>query len=161
MSSQTPMQKGIGFITQATEADRAKEYDRAFELYQSGIQWLLHAMKCAYEVDARRTYFTNYSMHADDRNESSRRAIGQRVQGYMSRAEELKKVLSGAASPAAAPYPLCRIAVQSLQTTPVVRLNLRVVCSQRVVLQRQARGVMGTRGTLKRRNSRGHCRVRI
>lgn len=42
------MQKAIDLVTKATEEDRNKNYEEALKLYESGIEYFLHALKCEY-----------------------------------------------------------------------------------------------------------------
>lgn len=39
-------QKAIDLVTKATEEDRNKNYEEALKLYESGIEYFLHALKC-------------------------------------------------------------------------------------------------------------------
>lgn len=39
-------QKAIDLVTKATEEDRSKNYEEALKLYESGIEYFLHALKC-------------------------------------------------------------------------------------------------------------------
>lgn len=40
------LQKGIDLVTKATEEDRSKNYAEALRLYQHGVEYFLHSMKC-------------------------------------------------------------------------------------------------------------------
>lgn len=40
------LQKAIDLVTKATEEDKAKNYEEAFRLYQHGVEYFLHAIKC-------------------------------------------------------------------------------------------------------------------
>lgn len=42
-------QKAIDLVTKATEEDRNKNYDEALKLYESGIEYFLHALKCEFK----------------------------------------------------------------------------------------------------------------
>jgi hypothetical protein len=39
-------QKAIDLVTKATEADQAKNYEEALRLYEHGVEYFLHAIKC-------------------------------------------------------------------------------------------------------------------
>jgi len=39
-------QKAIDIVTKATEEDSAKNYEEALRLYQHGVEYFLHAIKC-------------------------------------------------------------------------------------------------------------------
>ena len=41
-----PVQKAIDLVTRATEEDKNKNYDEALRLYQHGVEYFLHAIKC-------------------------------------------------------------------------------------------------------------------
>jgi len=45
-------------VTKATEEDSAKNYEEALRLYQHGVEYFLHAIKCAY---ANLLYKTSYT----------------------------------------------------------------------------------------------------
>ena len=66
--------KAIEIVQKATEADREKNYEEAFRLYQSSLQYFVTALK--YE-----------------KNEKTKEAVGAKVNEYMTRAEQLKKFL--------------------------------------------------------------------
>lgn len=40
------LQKAIDLVTKATEEDKAKNYEEALRLYQHGVEYFLHAIKC-------------------------------------------------------------------------------------------------------------------
>lgn len=40
------IQKGIELITKATEEDKKKNYEEALRLYEHGVDYFLHALKC-------------------------------------------------------------------------------------------------------------------
>jgi len=42
------MQKAIEIVTKATEEDKAKNYEEALKLYEHGVEYFLHAIKCTY-----------------------------------------------------------------------------------------------------------------
>lgn len=46
MASGTTLQKAIDLVTKATEEDKNKNYEEALRLYEHGVQYFLHAMKC-------------------------------------------------------------------------------------------------------------------
>ena len=39
-------QKAIDLVTKATEEDRNKNYEEALRLYEHGVEYFLHAIKC-------------------------------------------------------------------------------------------------------------------
>lgn len=42
------LQKAIDIVTKATEEDKNKNYEEALKLYEHGVEYFLHAMKCKY-----------------------------------------------------------------------------------------------------------------
>lgn len=46
MASGTTLQKAIELVTKATEEDRNKNYEEALRLYEHGVEYFLHAIKC-------------------------------------------------------------------------------------------------------------------
>jgi len=57
-------QKAIDIVTKATEEDSAKNYEEALRLYQHGVEYFLHAIKCEYWiVDIRISLFGLHQMH--------------------------------------------------------------------------------------------------
>lgn len=46
MATGTTLQKAIELVTKATEEDRNKNYEEALRLYEHGVEYFLHAIKC-------------------------------------------------------------------------------------------------------------------
>lgn len=46
MAAGTTLQKAIDLVTKATEEDRNKNYEEALRLYEHGVEYFLHAIKC-------------------------------------------------------------------------------------------------------------------
>lgn len=46
MSSTSTLQKAIDLVTKATEEDKNKNYAEALRLYEHGVEYFLHAIKC-------------------------------------------------------------------------------------------------------------------
>ena len=67
--------KAIDILTQAAEADKNGDYQKAVRLYESGIECFLHAVK--------------YEVHGEKAKAHIRGKIGE----YLERAEKLKKSL--------------------------------------------------------------------
>ena len=42
------LQKAIDLVTKATEEDKNKNYAEALRLYEHGVEYFLHAIKCKY-----------------------------------------------------------------------------------------------------------------
>lgn len=71
MTEHNMMAKGTHLLKRATKLDAERKYADALQLYTHGIEHLMLALK--YET-----------------NESTRKIIGARLNGYMGRAELLK-----------------------------------------------------------------------
>ena len=41
-------QKAISLVTKATEEDKAGNYEEALRLYEHGVEYFLHCIKCEY-----------------------------------------------------------------------------------------------------------------
>lgn len=48
MSNQSTLQKAIDLVTKATEEDKNKNYGEALRLYEHGVEYFLHAIKCKF-----------------------------------------------------------------------------------------------------------------
>lgn len=48
MAAGSTLQKAIDIVTKATEEDRNKNYEEALRLYEHGVEYFLHAIKCKY-----------------------------------------------------------------------------------------------------------------
>lgn len=48
MAAGSTLQKAIDIVTKATEEDRNKNYEEALRLYEHGVEYFLHAIKCGY-----------------------------------------------------------------------------------------------------------------
>lgn len=46
MSSGPTLTKAIELVTRATEEDRKKNFEEALRLYEHGVEYFLHAIKC-------------------------------------------------------------------------------------------------------------------
>lgn len=49
MAAGTTLQKAIDIVTKATEEDRNKNYEEALRLYEHGVEYFLHAVKCKFQ----------------------------------------------------------------------------------------------------------------
>lgn len=48
MAAGSTLQKAIDIVTKATEEDRNKNYEEALRLYEHGVEYFLHAIKCKF-----------------------------------------------------------------------------------------------------------------
>ncbi|KAB7505162.1 Vacuolar protein sorting-associated protein 4A [Armadillidium nasatum] len=69
------LQKAIDLVTKATEEDKNKNYKEALHLYETAVEYFLHAMK--YEVP----------------NERAKESIRSKCKQYLDRAEKLKEYI--------------------------------------------------------------------
>lgn len=46
MANTNTLNKAIELVTKATEEDRNKNYEEALRLYEHGVEYFLHAIKC-------------------------------------------------------------------------------------------------------------------
>lgn len=74
MDSAARLKNAVGIVTQAIQADNDQDYPKAFELYHRALEHFMVAIKY-------------------DKNPKSKEILMQRIDGYMKRAEELKKVM--------------------------------------------------------------------
>ncbi|KAF0753680.1 hypothetical protein AaE_005622 [Aphanomyces astaci] len=72
--------QAIQLVTQAIQEDTNKNYEAAFKLYQQSLEHFMIGVK--YE-----------------KNPTSKAIIMKRVEGYMTRAEQLRELLEGQAKP--------------------------------------------------------------
>lgn len=75
MANTSALQKAIDLVTKATEEDKGKNYAEALRLYESAVEYFLHAMK--YEVP----------------NERAKESIRAKCKQYLDRAEKLKEYI--------------------------------------------------------------------
>jgi len=73
-ASQQNLNKAIEIVKQATEKDEAKQYEEAYNLYHRALD-----------------YFMLYLKH--DKNEKLKQMVRRKVDEYLKRAEELKKII--------------------------------------------------------------------
>lgn len=48
MAAGSTLQKAIDLVTRATEEDKNKNYAEALRLYEHGVEYFLHAIKCKF-----------------------------------------------------------------------------------------------------------------
>lgn len=94
MASGTTLQKAIDLVTKATEEDRNKNYAEALRLYEHGVEYFLHAIKCKYTIILE--YHTcNFVIYALDeaQGDKAKDSIRAKCLQYLDRAEKLKEYL--------------------------------------------------------------------
>ena len=105
------MDRGLKKVGEAIQADNAKEYQQAFNMYKEAMEILMVALKRAsrsfstYAARASPTVFRHAhapatpptlcptAFPADEKNPATRKVVEGRMPGYMKRAEELKQFL--------------------------------------------------------------------
>lgn len=50
MANTNTLNKAIELVTKATEEDRNKNYEEALRLYEHGVEYFLHAIKCTSSI---------------------------------------------------------------------------------------------------------------
>ncbi len=88
-------------MTKATEEDRNKNYSEALRLYEHGVEYFLHAIKCTYNVirefKNQQIYlqFSYFMIFLPDeaQGEKAKESIRSKCLQYLDRAEKLKAYL--------------------------------------------------------------------
>lgn len=63
MAAGSTLQKAIDLVTKATEEDKNKNYAEALRLYEHGVEYFLHAIKCKFYVYLTIPSLKNYCSH--------------------------------------------------------------------------------------------------
>lgn len=58
MATGSTLQKAIDLVTRATEEDKNKNYAEALRLYEHGVEYFLHAIKCMSSASCSRKAMT-------------------------------------------------------------------------------------------------------
>lgn len=94
MAGGTTLQKAIELVTKATEEDRNKNYEEAFRLYEHGVEYFLHAIKCkTVSIHMQRFYFLLLYILDEAQGEKAKESIRAKCVQYLERAEKIKEVL--------------------------------------------------------------------
>lgn len=87
-------QKAIDLVTQATAEDKKKNYAEALRLYEHGVEYFLHAIKCKHENSCYIMSKIIICFLIDEvQGEKSKDSLRQKCVQYLERAEKLKKYL--------------------------------------------------------------------
>lgn len=93
MAAGTTLQKAIDIVTKATEEDRAKHYEEALRLYEHGVEYFLHAIKCKLQ-ETLLTVIKNFLLFLDEaQGDKAKDSIRAKCLQYLDRAEKLKTYL--------------------------------------------------------------------
>ena len=101
------MQKAINIVTQAITADNGGDHKTAYDLYTRALEHFMLALKCRWHVRSacgRCSVWADRGfppLLTDETNPSAREVILKKLQGYMTRAEQLKKSLGSPTAAAA------------------------------------------------------------
>ena len=121
MAAGSTLQKAIDIVTKATEEDRAKNYEEALRLYEHGVEYFLHAIKCKnrkfqiqqmmskfiseelpeahskFKIDLikniRKFEFNSFSNLDEAQGDKAKESIRSKCYQYLERAEKLKQYL--------------------------------------------------------------------
>ena len=85
--------QAIEIVTSAINEDKKKNYEEAFRLYKKALEHFLIGVKCtkSHQVVSLSLLFP--SCWLDEKNPTSKGIIMKRVEGYMTRAEQLRTML--------------------------------------------------------------------
>lgn len=92
MASGTTLQKAIELVTKATEEDRNKNYEEALRLYEHGVEYFLHAIKCKYSTFYL-LMFNLFHLLDEAQGDKAKESIRAKCVQYLERAEKIKDVL--------------------------------------------------------------------
>lgn len=95
MSNSSTLQKAIDLVTKATEEDKNKNYAEALRLYEHGVEYFLHAIKCKWKFNLRIcTISLTFHAFADEaQGDKAKDSIRAKCLQYLDRAEKLKEYL--------------------------------------------------------------------
>lgn len=95
MAAGTTLQKAIDIVTKATEEDRNKNYEEALRLYEHGVEYFLHAVKCeSLQLDSWYEESAKLSLFSDEaQGDKAKDSIRAKCLQYLDRAEKLKTYL--------------------------------------------------------------------
>lgn len=96
MAAGTTLQKAIDLVTKATEEDRNKNYEEALRLYEHGVEYFLHAIKCKWRsfcfLIVSKLIF-NFDILDEAQGDKAKDSIRTKCLQYLDRAEKLKEYL--------------------------------------------------------------------
>lgn len=94
MANSTTLQKAIDLVTKATEEDKNKNYEEALRLYEHGVQYFLHAIKCESIVLLSSLSSDllppSPSLPDEAQGDKAKESIRMKCAQYLDRAEKLK-----------------------------------------------------------------------
>lgn len=98
MAAGSTLQKAIDLVTRATEEDKNKNYAEALRLYEHGVEYFLHAIKCEFVQYLLLNYYIDmffvHTIATDEaQGEKAKESIRTKCLQYLDRAEKLKEYL--------------------------------------------------------------------
>jgi vacuolar protein-sorting-associated protein 4 len=94
MAAGSTLQKAIDIVTKATEEDRNKNYEEALRLYEHGVEYFLHAIKCEYHLHPKHLIRLISKSSSDEaQGDKAKESIRAKCLQYLDRAEKLKTYL--------------------------------------------------------------------
>lgn len=98
-----PFQKAIDLVTKATEEDRNKNYEEALRLYEHGVEYFLHSIKCKFNSYLIEDFIYCLNLCSSNicfcvcpdeaQGERAKESIRAKCLQYLDRAEKLKEYL--------------------------------------------------------------------
>ncbi|ETN24334.1 hypothetical protein, variant 6 [Phytophthora nicotianae INRA-310] len=94
--------QAIEIVTEAIKEDNSKNYQEAFRLYKKALEHFMIGVKCTFAGDVH--CFSELTdlpsmCCTDEKNPTSKEIIMKRVEGYMTRAEQLRGMLEKETAP--------------------------------------------------------------
>lgn len=93
MAGGTTLQKAIELVTKATEEDRNKNYEEALRLYEHGVEYFLHAIKCNRYLVYPKILCYFCQLLDEAQGEKAKESIRAKCAQYLERAEKIKDVI--------------------------------------------------------------------
>lgn len=93
MAQGTTLQKAIDIVTKATEEDRNKNYEEALRLYEHGVEYFLHAIKCELRIMIVNMVPMSLFISDEAQGDKAKDSIRAKCLQYLDRAEKLKTYL--------------------------------------------------------------------
>lgn len=93
MATGTTLQKAIELVTKATEEDRNKNYEEALRLYEHGVEYFLHAIKCELLTLFVAIKIVLFCRLDEAQGDKAKESIRAKCCQYLERAEKIKESL--------------------------------------------------------------------
>ena len=97
MALGSQLEQAKALLMKATEQDNRKNYAEALRLYENGIEFILHSLKCNSQIDLirfRRNFMSFIFALLDEAlSQTDKKSIQAKCKQYLDRADMLKKHL--------------------------------------------------------------------